>query len=149
MAEGLSDRDPRIKLCSIQLEEFEQIAQSVVFYVIRRRKLVVLDEAAKDSMFAYNKYIRENKPKSILCIPVINRGKLSGIIYLENSSTVRAFTPRQVELLTLLISQVSISIENCMLYTNLAEITDQLSSSKTKLEKRIQILEQELASRFF
>ncbi|MCP4752455.1 MAG: AAA family ATPase [Proteobacteria bacterium] len=148
LAEGLKERDPQITMCSTPLEEFPHIAHSVIFYVIRTRKLIALDDASKDGMFAYNTYIRETKPKSILCIPVINHGKLTGIIYLENNTNTKAFSPKQVELLTLLISQVSISIENSMLYSNLAKITEQLSSSKTKLEKRIQILEQELADNF-
>ena len=147
-AEGLTDRDPQVGLCQIPLETSQNIAQSVVYYVIRTRKLVVLDDASKENMFSYNKYIREKKPRSILCMPVINHGRLAGIVYLENTIEIQAFSPNQIELLTILVSQVSISLENSMLFTNLAELTDQLSSSKVKLERRIEILEQELESKF-
>jgi len=99
-------------------------------------------------MFAYNNYIKEKQPKSILCLPIISHKKLTGIVYLENNSITNAFSPKQVDLLTLLISQVAISIENSILYNNLANITEQLSSSKSKLEKKIRILEQELENHF-
>ncbi len=107
--------DPKkIQQVSVLLEEFESIAHSVVFYVIRTRKQIVLDDASKDSMFSYNKYIKDNKPKSILCLPILNHDKLHGILYLENATSVRAFPPKLVENLNLLISQVSISIENSL-----------------------------------
>lgn len=148
IAEGITNREIQTTSCIIPLEDFNQIAHSVIYYVIRTRKLIVLDDARKNGMFAYNNYIREKQPKSILCLPIISHKKLTGIVYLENNSVTSAFSPKQVEMLTLLISQVSISIENSMLYNSLANITEQLSASKSKLEKKIQILEQELENHF-
>ena len=148
IAEGIADREIQTTSCLIPLNDFSQIAHSVIFYVIRTRKLIVLDDARKNGMFAYNSYIREKQPKSILCLPIISHQKLTGIVYLENNAITNAFKPNQLELLTLLISQVAISIENSILYNNLASITEQLNSSKSKLEKKIQILEQELENHF-
>ncbi|MBU3914171.1 GAF domain-containing protein, partial [bacterium] len=143
IAEGLKQNDIKITPLMIPLEEFERIAQSVVFYVIRTRKLISLDDASTDGMFAYNKYIKETNPKSIVCIPMVTNEKLNAILYLENSTSVGAFSPRLVDLLTILLSQVSISIENSLLYRSVLELTNQLNSSKETLEKRIQVLEQE------
>ncbi len=147
ITEGIKKKRIKIIQHSVPLEQFERIAQSVVFYVIRTRKHIVLDDASKDGMFAYNRYIKETNPKSILCIPVINHGKLNGILYLENTRSARSFSPKLVELLNLLISQVSISIENSMLYSSMSGLMGELNTSKEKLEKRIQILEQELESK--
>lgn len=148
IAEGLTDKDPQVTVQSTALDHYADIAQSVIYYVIRTRKTVSLDDATKDGMFSYNDYIRKKHPKSILCIPILSHDKLTGIVYLENSEIVNAFQPRQIDLISLLISQVAISIENSLLYANLAEITEKLSSSKLKLEKRISILEEEIASNF-
>jgi len=148
LAEGFKDRYPQINLKSTPLDQYQAIAQSVIYYVIRSRKLISLDDASKDGMFSYNKYIKKEKPKSILCIPVLSRNNLTGIVYLENSDTVSAFQAKQVDLIMLLISQVSISIENSLLYADLADVTHELSSSKLKLEKRIKILEEEISSNF-
>lgn len=148
IAEGIKTRDPQIIQQTTLLDQYEDIAQSVIYYVIRTRKTVSLDDATKDGMFAYNKYIQKTNPKSILCIPILSHDKLTGLVYLENNAVTNAFQPKQTELITLLISQVAISIENSLLYSNLAEITEKLSSSKLKLEKRIKILEQEIESNF-
>lgn len=148
IAEGLTNRHPQIALLSTPLNQYPDIAQSVIYYVIRTRKMISLEDASKDGMFAYNEYVKNEKPKSILCIPVLSHDKLTGIVYLENSDTVSAFLTRQIDLITLLISQVAISIENSQLYSNLAEITEKLSSSKQKLEKRIKVLEDQIAANF-
>ncbi len=126
------------------LEECEDIAKSVVFYVIRTRKTIALEDASKDSLFAYNKYIEEVKPKSILCVPLINNEKLIGILYLENTDIANVFSSKTVELLTLLISQVSISIENSILNHQLNDQSHQSKEAISKLNKRIEILEQQL-----
>ena len=148
IAEGFKGRHPQINLQSTLLDKYPAIAQSVIYYVIRSRKLISLDDASKDGMFAYNEYIKKEKPKSILCIPVLSRNKLNGIIYLENSGTISAFQAKQIDLIMLLISQVSISIENSLLHADLTELTNELSSSKLKLEKKIKILEDEISSHF-
>ena len=148
MAEGFKDRYPQIILKSTPLDQYPAIAQSVIYYVIRSRKLISLDDARKDGMFAYNEYIKNEKPKSILCLPVLNRNKLSGIVYLENNAIVNAFQAKQTDLIMLLISQIAISLENSLLYANLADVTAELSSSKRKLEQRIKILEEEISSNF-
>ena len=136
-----------MKQLSVLLEEFEEIAHSIVFYVIRTRRKIVLDDASKDNMFAYNRYIKDKQPKSILCYPIISHDKLNGILYLENTTVDRVFSPRLVEMLTLLISQVSNSIENSLLRENTARLSAEMDGSRKELEKRIQVLEQELQSR--
>ncbi len=136
-----------IRQMSVLLGEFEDIAHSVVFYVIRTRRNMVLDDASKNNMFSYNRYIKEKKPKSILCHPIIYHERLNGILYLENRSEPGVFSPKLVEMITLLISQVSISIENSLLIDQTAKISAELKNSKRVLEKRIQVLEQELQSR--
>jgi GAF domain-containing protein len=56
-----------------------------------------------------------------LCFPLINQGQLSGIVYLENNLTTGVFTPDRLEVLKLLSSQATISIENARLYQNLED----------------------------
>ncbi|MBU2514780.1 AAA family ATPase [bacterium] len=148
LTRGVKNDSVIVDSISVPLEECEHIAKSVVFYVIRTKKTIILDDASKDSMFAYNKYIEEVKPKSILCIPIITHDKLNGILYLENTDVARIFSPKLVELLTLFISQVSVSIENAMLKFTVARLTEELDTSKKKLEKRMQLLEQQLENRF-
>jgi predicted ATPase/GAF domain-containing protein len=149
IAEASTEQDPTFRFVDIPLEESEHLATSVIFYVIRTRKMVLLDDASQNNMFAYNEYITKHQPKAILCIPVLNHGQLTGVVYLENPSTPAVFSARQAERLSQLIAQVAISVENAILYHSRTQMTEQLRSSKAKLEKRIQVLEKELASNIF
>ncbi|MBV9433002.1 MAG: PAS domain S-box protein, partial [Hyphomicrobiales bacterium] len=59
--------------------------------------------------------------RSILCLPLINQGKLIGILYLENNLAPSVFTPERVTVLKVLASQAAISLENTRLYRDLED----------------------------
>ena len=94
---------------------------SVLHYVLRTRESVILDDAAAQSAFAEDHYIRRRQIRSILCLPLINQSKLNGVLYLENSLTRGAFVPARTAVLKLLASQAAIALENTHLYRDLAE----------------------------
>ncbi len=145
-AKGMTESDPPVTICSHPLENFDQIARGIIFYVIRTRKQVLLDDAANEGIFVYDHYVSVNKPKSIMCLPIVSHSKLTGIIYLENNLTKRAFSKECLDTIMLLVSQVAIAIDNSLLFTNLSNITEQLNATKTQLEERIQDLDRSLKS---
>ena len=94
---------------------------NIVQTVIRTNGALVLANASSEVQFSNNKYIDQHQPKSVLCAPIINRGKLSGVIYLENDSTIGAFTEENLNTVQLLSTQTATSLENAKLYANLEE----------------------------
>ncbi|MFN6483764.1 MULTISPECIES: AAA family ATPase [unclassified Nostoc] len=101
---------------------------AVFNYVERTRNNLVLVDAVKDSRFAFDAYIATYQSKSILCVPLIHSGKFTGLLYLENNFIPGAFTPERVNVLSLLIAQISIAIENARLFTNLQAYSQQLEA---------------------
>jgi C4-dicarboxylate-specific signal transduction histidine kinase len=97
------------------------LPELMLHYVLRTGETVVLDDAAAQSAFGEDPYIRERQTRSILCLPLINQGKLNGVVYLENNLTRSAFAPARVALLKLLASQAAISLENATLHQALLE----------------------------
>jgi predicted ATPase/signal transduction histidine kinase/DNA-binding response OmpR family regulator/GAF domain-containing protein len=95
------------------------LPQSVLHYVIRTRRSVVLDDASISSSYSQDEYVRQKRPKSVLCLPIVKQAKLVGALYLENNLTSRAFTSDRVTVLQLLASQAAISLENARLYSDL------------------------------
>ncbi|MBC7083373.1 MAG: AAA family ATPase [Firmicutes bacterium] len=136
---GLQQEDTEV-LQSIPLEECDLLPRSVINYVARTGETVVLDDATKAGIFAGDSYIASRFTLSILCLPIVRKGKTVGVLYLENSMSTGAFTPERVEVLRLLSSQMAISIENARLYADLEQSRDRLSSWN-------QILEQTVAER--
>ncbi len=95
------------------------LPRSVLQYVCRTRERVVLDDASVWNLYSEDEYVRQHRPRSVLCLPIVKQAKLIGVLYLENNLTPRAFTADLIEVLELLASQVAISIENATLFSDL------------------------------
>ncbi|MBW4492054.1 MAG: AAA family ATPase [Oscillatoria princeps RMCB-10] len=129
-AQGSVDGDVRV-LQGMPVERSEQLPQSALNYVARTGENVVLSDASREGTFTADSYIASQKPKSVLCTPLLHQGKLTGILYLENNLTTGAFTADRLEVLKLLSSQAAISIENARLYTD-------LEAANATLEAKVQ-----------
>jgi PAS domain S-box-containing protein len=94
---------------------------SIVNYVQRCQERVLLDDATQSNSFSADDYLSRQQPKSVLCLPLMRRSALVGLLYLENNLTTHAFTSERVTVLELLASQAAITLENARLYRDLAE----------------------------
>src|ERR1700730_6329065 len=81
--------------------------ESLVRYVIRTHESVILDDASRPNLFSDDDYLRGRQAKSILCLPLIKQGQLTGLLYLENTLTSHAFTPDRIAVLELLAAQAA------------------------------------------
>jgi class 3 adenylate cyclase len=93
-----------------------QLPVAVINTALRTREAVVLQDAAENPRFASDPYIKRERPKSVLCLPLHRRGHFEGAIYIENSLTAGAFSRERVEVVKLLSAQAAISMENAKLY---------------------------------
>jgi signal transduction histidine kinase len=121
---------------------------SLLNYVKRTLELLVLDDIRLDSRFNNDPYILSANPSSLMCVPIIKRDQLVGMLYLENRLISNVFSPERVELLQTLASQVAISMENAELYDSLEakvqQRTQELSNKNRELqEAQKQLVESE------
>jgi PAS domain S-box-containing protein len=98
-----------------------KMPESIVHYVVRTQESVILDDALAENPFSSDGYVRQQRVRSALCLPLIKQAKLIGVLYLENSLAPRIFTPTRIALLKLLASQAAICLENTRLYRDLEE----------------------------
>jgi class 3 adenylate cyclase len=107
----------------VPLEGSATLPQSVLHYCIRTRQEVLANDPGQGAgAFARDPYLRQRQPRSLLAMPLVHQGKLSGVLYLENDLAAGAFTADRVELLRLLSSQMAVSIENARLYESVSEL---------------------------
>lgn len=120
LAASISDGAVKVFLpLETPVESSDDLALGIVQYVARTRLNVVLRDATAEGMFTTDPYVERAQPKSLLCLPILQRGELSGILYLENNQAAGAFSPERVELLNTISTQAAISIQNALLYTSL------------------------------
>ncbi|NET42641.1 ATP-binding sensor histidine kinase [Okeania sp. SIO2B3] len=101
---------------SIPVEETNQVPLEIVNTVKRTQMPVILDDARQETRYQGDPYIEDHQTRSLLCLPLQDRGQLRGILYLENNQCTGAFTEERVEVLCLLCAQAAITLENARLY---------------------------------
>jgi PAS domain S-box-containing protein len=87
------------------------LPESLLHYVIRTQESVILDDASTQSLFSEDEYVRQRRPKSVFCLPLVKQAKLMGVLYLENSLIPNVFTPKRQAMLEMLASQAVISLD--------------------------------------
>ncbi|WP_438034009.1 AAA family ATPase [Sorangium sp. So ce204] len=138
-------------LKSAPVVSFNRAPLSIVSYVQRTQKGVLLDNATEEAKFSADPYIQEKRPKSVICTPIIRQNRLVGVLYLENNLSTGVFTQSRLDLLKLLSTQIAISIENAKLYERLeqevAARTEELRLSYEQLRDVNDQLQVELGER--
>ncbi|SED35587.1 AAA family ATPase [Bradyrhizobium erythrophlei] len=110
---------------------------TIVQYAMRAREIVIVDDASADPIYSTDAYVLGRKVKSVLCLPLINESKITGVLYLENNLARRVFTPNRIAVVKLLALQAAISLENTQLYGHLAQAERALSISERNLQLTI------------
>ncbi|MDJ0836162.1 MAG: PAS domain-containing protein [Acidobacteriota bacterium] len=109
------------------LDDQAPVPVSLIRYVMRTGKTLTLGDARTNPMFANDPYVRMHAPKSIFCLALPPRKHFTGVLYLENDMVTNAFTGERREVMRVLLSQASISLENAFLHDDL---THQVANRK-------------------
>ncbi|MDJ1184888.1 AAA family ATPase [Roseofilum casamattae] len=131
-------------LQSLAIDCDNLLPQTLVNYVARTQESVVLNDASNEGNFINDDYIKQIQPKSILCVPLINQGKLVSLVYLENNLATEAFTDERVEIIQLLSGQAAIALENAYLYQTLEQKVEERTAELALANEEIGILNEKL-----
>lgn len=101
---------------------------SAINYVQRTQNSLLLNNAINESEYAFDPYIDKNKTKSLIVLPILHRAKLLGIVYLENNLSTNIFNNHKVKILTVLCTQLAISIENATIFNSLESKVEERTS---------------------
>jgi class 3 adenylate cyclase len=92
------------------------IPESVLSYVLHSLKELVINDASQETrLLTPDEIIRY---KSLMCLPLLNQGELSGILFLENSLATNSFTVNNRDALNLLAGQIVVSMQNAFIYSS-------------------------------
>ncbi|HDN26847.1 MAG TPA: GAF domain-containing protein, partial [Thioploca sp.] len=124
-AEGTIEQDKVAVLQSIPVTQQTSVKflvpPTLINYVAHTQKSRVLYDASREEPFTDDPYVVAHQVKSALCTPLLSKGQLIGLLYLENPLIKGAFTSDRLEVLNLLSAQIAISIENAKLYSEAQE----------------------------
>jgi GAF domain-containing protein len=123
-----------------KLDDCRGICQPIIRYVHRTKEKFVLEHGCEKCEFrgAYGDHSIEHK--SILCLPVIKKAELVGILFLENRLADSVFTSEKTQMTELLTSQAAISLENARLLDEMKKAEESLKKHRDHLEELVSCL---------
>ncbi len=133
-----------LEFSSVPLESSSEVPISLINYIKRTQEILVINDVNSEPSTAKDKYIFKQQPKSILCLPMLNQGKLVGILYLENILMTDVFSHERIEILKVITTQAAISLENSILYSSLKEAKEHLEEYSHNLEEKVENRTKEL-----
>lgn len=116
------------------------VPESVLRYVMRTREQMIIADASAPASFSTDEYLREKRPGSVACLPLMKQGVLIALLYLENKLVSNVFSPARLKLLEVLASQAAISIENSRLYHEIQQTEEALRRSEKQLRDVIETM---------
>ncbi|MBN1898009.1 MAG: diguanylate cyclase [Spirochaetes bacterium] len=100
-------------------------SQSIIEKVEKETKPVIVEDAGTDTVLKGQSSVVKYGLKSVLCAPIMARGNMLGVIYLDNRLVTGLFSQEDLMVLDLISGQAGVSIENARLYQR--AITDGLT----------------------
>jgi len=97
-----------------------EISRSIVKQVAATGQPVVTTNAQMDPRFKAQESVIGYNLRSILCVPLRVRGRITGVIYADNRILTGLFTDRDRDVLTVLAGQAAVAIENALLFQSVA-----------------------------
>ena len=104
-----------------------QLSDSIIAKVVRSRKPVIVSDAMRDDEFGSAKSVMQLKVTSVICVPLLDRGRLLGLIYVGNDSIRALFQQDTFRILTVFSSQASLIVANALLLNDMRVDNKRLS----------------------
>ncbi|UQZ32292.1 hypothetical protein C2I18_01260 [Paenibacillus sp. PK3_47] len=100
-------------------KRYEKLPESILKQVEESKESIIYNDAFSETPFVNDPYIVKYRPKSLVCMPLINQNKTIAIIYLENNLVTGVFTKERMKIINLLSREMVFSLENASLYSEL------------------------------
>jgi sigma-B regulation protein RsbU (phosphoserine phosphatase) len=127
-----------------------KLGQGISGWVAQNQEPVIANQARKDTRFSPELEERLGfRIDSIICVPLLRRGKLLGVVVAMNKLFGKEFTPDDLKVFSSLADQVAIALDNSYLYRKAKKETtekeilldvDRLISSSLNLNEVLELI---------
>ncbi len=116
VVEGESTNSGTLTITTTDDEREASYVGSVVDYVVRTSKALLIENAALHELIRHDRHARRDVEGSILCAPLVQAGALVGVVYLANHEAAGVFTRRQMVVVETICGQAAVSLRNARLF---------------------------------
>ncbi|MGD0837982.1 MAG: sigma 54-interacting transcriptional regulator [Polyangia bacterium] len=107
------------------------LSDSIIRRVVESREPLIISDALKDNSFRNSLSVMNLRLTSVMCVPLLERGNLIGLIYVGNDHVAQLFDQAALEILTIFAAQASLVIRNALL-------VNELQLDRQSLQERIE-----------
>jgi len=108
-----------------------KISRGIVDRVAAEASPLLASNALLDQRFEARESVKLYGLRSVLCVPIIQKNQVLGVIYVDNRFQYGIFSQEDLELLTSIASSAGIAIDNARLY--------QIAVEKGRMERELQM----------
>ncbi|MEX1362285.1 MAG: sigma 54-interacting transcriptional regulator [Nannocystaceae bacterium] len=112
----------------------ELLSDNIIREAITSKKAQIISDAYADARYRSSLSVMNLKLCSVMCVPLLVRGELLGLIYVGNDNVRDLFRQEQLEMLTIFAAQAALFIKNAQLLgalkTESAELAQRLENVK-------------------
>jgi len=110
-------------------------SRTVVNRVVTEGKPLAMPDVAEEDPVEISESM--GRIRSIMCVPLISRSQIRGVIYVDSVSTPHGFRREDLHLFTTLSSPAAIAIENALLYSDLERRVEERTRSLQAVERKL------------
>ncbi|MBW2260628.1 MAG: sigma 54-interacting transcriptional regulator [Deltaproteobacteria bacterium] len=112
-------------------------SSSIVQEVVESGRPLITIDAASDERFDALRSVHDLDLKSVLCVPLLERGKVTGAVYVDNPYSSAIFGGEDVELVMDFADQAAIALENARLMAENRRRELRIDRLNRKLERAL------------
>jgi transcriptional regulator with GAF, ATPase, and Fis domain len=132
----MESNEPRVKVARNLSREniedaVEKLSDSIIAKVVKEQKPLIIADAIDTPEFKASESVVNLKVHSVMCVPLMHKGDLFGVIYVGNDRLVNRFEPKSLDMLTVFAAQASLILQNAMLVND-------LKLDNTELRKKLE-----------
>ncbi len=95
------------------------VSQTILQSAVHQKSSIISNDALVDERFIHSKSVASLEVRSAMCTPLINRGKVLGIVYVDSTSEAGLFSREDLALFSAVALKAGIAIDNARLYDDL------------------------------
>lgn len=112
-------------------------SRTIVERVIQTTKPVSMADTSREEEVNLSDSMKALKIRSVMCVPLISRGNVHGVIYVDSLNAPHGFRKEDLYLLVGLSSPAAVAIENALLYANQEKVVENRTKTLRKTEQKL------------
>ncbi len=110
------------------------VSSTIVTQAAETRQPVVTQDALMDMRFDAQKSIVLHAPRSVICVPLIYKENVIGVLYADNRRVPNLFGERETALLVAFANQAAIAIQNARMYARVRQALVEITEMKELMD---------------